>query len=147
LAIKRVTLARPHPAIVGDMVPFLRQQGIEVDQLTQLSDLPTKVTIDTDAVVISLAVTSTIRASVTRVLAQVMAANPNVVLIFSSELPLNKKKKNLLYVLNKYFKNIEIVGSGCPRVNTGAKKVLYIEGLDLADTERQSRLAELIHHW
>lgn len=147
MAIKRITLARPHPAIVGNMVPFLRRLGIEVEQINQLSDLPEKITIDTDAVVISLAVTSTIRASVNYILSQVMAVNPNSKLIFSSELALSKKRKNLLYILNKYFKNIEIVDSTYSGVNIGPKKVLYIEGSDLANEERQSRLAELIQHW
>lgn len=91
LTISSVTLARPHPAIVGKMVPFLQQIGMTVSQVTVASDLPGLITLHTDAVVISLAHTSTVRISVEYVMREVMRLNPNVVLIFSSELPLHKK--------------------------------------------------------
>lgn len=94
LTISSVTLARPHPAIVGKMVPFLQQIGMTVSQVTVASDLPGLITLHTDAVVISLAHTSTVRISVEYVMREVMRLNPNVVLIFSSELPLHKKQKS-----------------------------------------------------
>ncbi len=142
MTIKSVTLARPHPAIVGDMVPFLEELGIRVVQATKVSELRHQITVATDAIVISLAVTSTIRASVENVLAEVMRLNPNALLIFSSELPLTKKKKNLIYLLSKYFSNPCIASSD--NACKGQERCLYICGNDLTDESRRNQLAKLI---
>lgn len=147
MTLKTVTLARPHPAIVGEMVPFLEELGMLVEQVTQISQLKHQITATTDAVVISLAVTSTIRASVERVLAEVMQLNPHVVLIFSSELPMSKKQKNLCYLLSKYFSKpcIASYDNQCLEVRNG--RCLYICANDLTDASRRSQLTQLIRNW
>lgn len=129
------------------MVPFLKDLGMLVEQVTQVNQLQHQVTATTDAVVISLAVTSTIRASVERVLAEVMLLNPNVVLIFSSELPLLKKRKNLLYLLSKYFSQpcIASYDNECLDVTQG--RCLYICANDLTDETRRNKLTQLICNW
>ncbi|TDP40305.1 hypothetical protein DEU29_102205 [Idiomarina aquatica] len=147
MAIKTVTLARPHPAIVGDMVPFLEKLGIEVEQITRLEQLQYELTLTTDAVVISLAVTSTVRATVERVLSEVMRLNPNVLLIFSSELPLKKKQKNLFYMLSRYFENPCITDCDNECAPTYDGRCLYICGDDLKLEGRRQKVRDLIKRY
>ncbi|RUO77007.1 hypothetical protein CWI81_00430 [Idiomarina seosinensis] len=139
-----MTVVRPHPAIVGLMVPFLEQLGIGVEQLTQLADLPLKVTAETEAVIISLSVTSPVQISVERVLQMVLYLNPNVRLIFSSELPLQKKQKNLRYLLSRYGRNSSILSVGGTEQSNSC---LYIWANDLQDTERRQQLKQLLQCW
>lgn len=149
LTISSVTLARPHPAIVGKMVPFLQQIGITVSQVTVASDLPGLITLHTDAVVISLAHTSTVRISVEYVMREVMRLNPNVVLIFSSELPLHKKQKNLQYLLSAYFSAIDIVSvDSMPAPFPNAiHRCLYICSADLDSQTRRHTLTATLKNW
>lgn len=152
MAIQTVTVARPHPAIVGLMVPYLEQLGIGVDQLTRLADLPLKVTAETEAVIISLSVTSPVQISVERVLQMVLYLNPNVRLLFSSELPLQKKQKNLSYLLSRYGRKSPILSvGGIEQPDVGSdiesNSSLYIWASDLQDADRRQRLKQLLRCW
>ena len=129
------------------MVPFLQQLGITVEQVTKVDELNQKVTAATDAVVISLAVTSTVSASVERVLSDVMRLNPNAVLIFSSDLPLRKKRKNLLYMLSRYFIEPCITVVGKESSVEQHNRCLYICSEDLSNQTERTKLGELICHW
>ncbi|MEL7799421.1 hypothetical protein [Idiomarina loihiensis] len=148
MAIRSVVLARPHPAIVGNMTPFLKGLGVMIEQVTCLSQLQEKITSTTDAVVISLAVTSTVKASVDRVLGEVISANPGVTLIFSSELPLRKKYKNLNYVLGRYFKITPNITSIENQVILNSQaNCLYICGNDLKAEKSREALSQIIMSW
>ncbi|MCK7458023.1 hypothetical protein [Idiomarina aminovorans] len=148
LAIRSVVLARPHPDIVGDMAPFLKELGVTVEQVTCLSHVQQKITSTTDAVVVSLAVTSAVKASVDRVLGEVMRANPKVRLIFSSELPLRKKYKNLNYVLGRYFREVPDIMSVEDPITLNSETIcLYICGNDLKNTKTREVLSQIIKTW
>jgi hypothetical protein len=149
LTISSVTLARPHPAIVGKMVPFLHKLDIAVKQVTVVSDLPGLITLHTDAVVISLAQTSTVSVCVEYILREVMRLNPNVILIFSSELPLHKKQKNLQYLLSAYFSAIDIVSvDSSPALFSNTNhRCLYICGADLDNETRRDTLTAILKNW
>lgn len=145
MAIHSVVLARPHPTIVGEMAPFFKALGIRVGQITHLSELENEVTADTDAVVISLAVTSVVHASVERVLGEVMRLNPSVTLIFSSELPLQKKRKNLSYLLNGYFKNpVKIMDVNNDSAELADVDCFYICGNDLKSETKRKQLTRIL---
>lgn len=149
MTISSVTLARPHPAIVGKMVPFLQQIGITLSQVTVATALPGLITLDTDAVVISLAQTSTVRISIEHALREVMRLNPNVLLIFSSELPLHKKQKNLQYLLSAYFSAIDIVSvDHMPApLSDAVHRCLYICSADLDSQTRRDMLTAILKNW
>ena len=80
---------------------------------------------------------------------EVMRLNPNVVLIFSSELPLHKKQKNLQYLLSAYFSAIDIVSvdSVPAPLSNAIHRCLYICSTDLDSQARRHTLTATLRNW
>ncbi|GHG60713.1 hypothetical protein GCM10010919_04380 [Alishewanella longhuensis] len=143
----QILLARPHPFIVSEMVPFLQQNKIQAQKLEQLSELDTKLN-QSKAAVISLALSSPLAATAEEVLAAIKQRAPRMPLVFASMLPLERVQKQLLQILQPYF-NSPVLLAVDTRVGvaepTSTNTVLYFSKADLADMQKRNTFAKLLH--
>lgn len=142
----QILLARPHPFIVSEMVPFLQQNKIQAQKLEHLSELAAKLN-HSKAAVISLALSSPLAASAEEVLAAIKQRSPRMPLVFASMLPLERVQKQLLQILQPYFNSPVILGVDT-RIGlaepTLANTVLYFSKDDLADLQKRNTFATLL---
>ncbi|MCT8125044.1 hypothetical protein H1D31_03180 [Alishewanella sp. BS5-314] len=142
----QILLARPHPFIVSEMLPFLQQNNIAAEKLERLAELEHKI-VRSKAAVISLALSSPLPESAEQVLAAIKQLNPRLPLVFASMLPLERVQRQLLQLLQPYdaAPAILAVGSVVGMATPGrSNTALYFSKDDLADPQIRSAFAKLL---
>lgn len=143
----KILLARPHPLIVAEMAPFLKENGFEVEKILSFDEIKTKV-LQADGVVISLALSSIIKETAAEVYKEVRRHNKNIPVVFVSLIEFEKAlpilnsisnesgEKNVLIQIN--FKNVNSPFLG---QNT---TFVYISKNDLKDDNQRSITSRII---
>ncbi len=144
---KTVLLARPHPFIVGDMIPFLEQDGYKTIKLDKLDDLPAQAGAAAGAIV-SLAVTSSIGESAGAVLRRLMMHAPRLPLLFASMLALDQARAGLERIARQAGVPALILGADATpeaAARLGRQETfLYVSKDDLALPERRASALRLV---
>lgn len=144
---KTVLLARPHPFIVSEMKPFLEQAGYEVTKLETLSDLALGAK-NSQGVVISFAVSSSVGESAEDVFLQLRQSVPRVPVLFAALLPFEKYRSSLERVAKQAGIHATILGVDTQNENLSSlgspETFLYISKDDLADATRRELALKLV---
>ncbi|WKT60399.1 hypothetical protein Q2E61_16035 [Microbulbifer thermotolerans] len=145
--MKNVLLARPHPFIVQEMKPLLEQCHYSVLKPDCFADIGAQAK-RSGAALISLAVVSSIDASVEKVVDSVLDINPKLPIIFAALLPFDVAATTIADLLDKKGINAQIVGvsnsdqyGSLERVDT---PVLYLSKSDLTDQKRREITKQLL---
>lgn len=90
---KKILLARPHPMIATTMAPFLQENGFEISKIETFDEIKTKA-MQSDAVVNSQALNSTIKQTASNVCKEIRRHNPNIPVVFFALFEFEKARPN-----------------------------------------------------
>lgn len=144
---KQVLLARPHPFIVTEMQPLLKQGGFSAVKLERLTDLPVKIK-NAKGAVISLALASPIPESPQTVFAKLRQSAPTVPVLFAALLDFSMASRTLEELAKQAGIQATILAMDARTDGSIAlgkpSTFLYVSNADLASVERKALVARLI---
>ncbi|MBA5604213.1 hypothetical protein H3H36_02395 [Duganella sp. FT3S] len=144
---KSILLARPHPFIVTDMMPFLTQAGFRVVKPEGYANLATLARSCTGAVV-SLAISSSVPESAAEVYQKLRAAAPALPVLFAGISSLDSLRGSMERIAQQAGMQAAILGISAANERTGglgkSDTLLYVSKEDLADTARRQMAARMV---
>ena len=145
--MKTILLARPHPFIVSEMRPWLEEAGYGVRKSDTLGDLETLVT-SSDGAVISLAVSSSVGASVEDVLSALFRKKPRLPIVFAALRSLQQVTPDISRIASGMGISATVIGVDGP--STSARSLgqtncfIYLSKDDLVDPVRKQKARSLL---
>ncbi len=147
--MRPILLARPHPFIVAEMAPFLKEAGFEGRRLTALEQLPAQVQ-GTSGAIISLALVSDLKASVDAVFTSLRTTAPRLAVVFAGLIDLDGAKLGLQQLAAAHGVTALIASAGDGPLPSGAARnpatFLYIGKRDLAEPARRATTMQNLQH-
>lgn len=146
-AIKPVLLARPHPIIVGEMLPMLEKSGYTPLKLEHIADLP-RLAQRAHGAVISLAISSSIAETPEEVYLQLRRHAPNTPVVFAALLEFTRAARTLEKIAQRA--GIQATILGVDKSSDSSAKLgkpttfFYVNKEDLASPEYKALAARLI---
>lgn len=144
---KSILLARPHPFIVTEMMPFLAQAGFRVVKPEGYANLATLARSCAGAVV-SLAISSSVPESAAEVYQQLRAAAPALPVLFAGISSLDSLRGSMDRIAQQAGTQALILGvSAANERASGLGKsdtLLYVSKEDLADPDRRQMAARMV---
>lgn len=140
----KALLARPHDFVVDDMRKWLTALGLEPVRLSTLADLEQHAPVDVRALVISTAVTSSVKASVADALAAVRRRFPITPLLLAGLASASSARVGLDAELRAH--GLALHGAGEPAAWGTPRVALYIQDMDLRPGRTEALTAAAKRH-